>query len=99
MKTTCIMAALALFAAGEALAQQTDTDAAQQEKKICKTEPITGSRTRVRKTCMTAAQWRLLASRTRDGIEDAAKQANTFSGDSNIAYTPSGDPAFSAASR
>jgi hypothetical protein len=51
---------------------------------------MTGSRTHLQKTCMTAAQWRLLSSRTRDGLEDAAKTANTYNGSSNISYGPAG---------
>ncbi|HEY6816481.1 MAG TPA: hypothetical protein VI168_13150 [Croceibacterium sp.] len=44
--------------------------AAEQERRICKTEKITGSRTRVRRTCMTQREWSRLAEGSNDLVED-----------------------------
>ncbi|HEY6816482.1 MAG TPA: hypothetical protein VI168_13155 [Croceibacterium sp.] len=45
-------------------------------KRICKTEKMTGSLTRVRRTCLTQSQWDRLAEGTRDGVDDIQRDAN-----------------------
>ncbi|MBO9574618.1 MAG: hypothetical protein J7494_02665 [Sphingobium sp.] len=41
-----------------------------KEKKICKTERMTGSRTRVTRICMTSEQWDKLAEATAKSVND-----------------------------
>jgi len=41
-----------------------------EEKKICRTERMTGSRTRRTKICLTQAEWREVHDRTREDIGD-----------------------------
>ena len=55
----------------------TETDAAaQDEKKICRTERATGSLTRRTRVCMTAAQWRDLNSKTMRGVSEMQGQGS-----------------------
>jgi hypothetical protein len=61
--------AILLTIAADATAAARETDAPQQEKKICRTEPVTGSRARAQRICMTEAQWRELALRTQEGVD------------------------------
>lgn len=43
---------------------------AQQEKKICRSEKMTGSLTRRTRICMTEREWRELNDRTRRGVNE-----------------------------
>jgi hypothetical protein len=63
------IAALAVILATAGAAAADPEPEPQQEKKICRTEPVTGSRTRVRRVCLTDAQWRELALRTQNGMD------------------------------
>jgi hypothetical protein len=49
---------------------QTADEAAKEEKKICRTEKMTGSLTRRSRICLTQAQWRELNNRTRKGVDE-----------------------------
>jgi len=49
---------------------------AKQEKKICKSEKLTGSLTRVQRTCMTKAEWDRLAEGTNKNIDALTRDAN-----------------------
>jgi hypothetical protein len=51
-------------------------DSATQEKQVCKTEKVTGSRTRTQRICMTQTQWRELEARTRKGLEEMGQAAS-----------------------
>ena len=51
--------------------------AAEQDKRICKTERVTGSLTRVRRTCMTRGQWDRLAEGSREGVNDIVNDAKS----------------------
>jgi hypothetical protein len=64
-----IVALAVILATTGAAAADPEPEPQQSEKKICKTEPVTGSRARVRRICMTDAQWRELAMRTQEGID------------------------------
>jgi len=86
MKCSVLAAAILLTAAGasgappaeagtSAASASTDTQAeAAAEKKICRTEMTTGSRTRRTRLCLTAAQWRELQDQTFRGVSDLQRQ-------------------------
>ena len=57
------------------VAAETDTTA-QDEKKICHTEKVTGSLSRRSRVCLTAAQWREVYDRTRRGVGDMQNSAS-----------------------
>ena len=50
--------------------QQAASEDAEKEKKVCRSEKMTGSLTRRNRICMTVAQWRELSDRTRRGIDE-----------------------------
>ena len=64
------LAPFALGATGAVVAAQDDDQAARKEKKICKTEKITGSLTRVRRMCLTQAEWARLSEITQKQVDD-----------------------------
>jgi hypothetical protein len=73
--------ALAVLALGVAPALAQDApDSASEEKKVCKTEKVTGSRTRTQRICMTETQWRELEARTRKGLEEMSQSASGANG-------------------
>ena len=58
-------------AATEAQAEEEPADAeelARGEEVVCRRERVTGSRVRVRETCMTRNEWNDVEARTRDGL-------------------------------
>lgn len=67
MKKIMAVALLALVSAGVSAEEPA---APAEEKKICKTEKVTGSRTRTERVCLTQAQWRELQAKTRKGLEE-----------------------------
>jgi len=79
MKILCIAASALVMTATGALAAGPQAEQpeqpAKQEKKVCKSEKVTGSLTRVRRTCMTQAQWDRLAEGTRDNVDDIIRDA------------------------
>jgi hypothetical protein len=48
----------------------------QEEKKICRSEKMTGSLTRVRRICLTARQWDDLRLRTKHSFEEQVGRAS-----------------------
>jgi len=70
-------AALLLMAAGAISAQEVQVgsgdDAAAQEKKICRSQRMTGSLTRTTRICLTKAQWDELNTRTRKSVDDISR--------------------------
>ena len=85
MKSIFVVAALAMAVTGvAATAQEAETDSSQ-EKKICRTSKMTGSLTRRTRICMTEAEWRELATRTRKGLEEMGQSA---SGGQAVANNP-----------
>ena len=80
MKKTAILLVAALLASGTAAtAAAPDTDGsqdAQKEKRICKSEKITGSLTRVRRTCYTQREWDRLAEIARRDQDLITRDAN-----------------------
>ena len=73
-----LAAVLAIAATGASAKDdgQAQTEEATKEKKVCKTEKMTGSLTRRRRICMTEAQWRELEDRTRTGVNDLQGSAS-----------------------
>lgn len=90
MKTVGFMAASALAFATGAIAQAPTDDAAKQEKKICKSARVTGSLTRVQRTCLTQSEWDRLAEGTRKNIDDIARDGNQSTIQREIAPLPGG---------
>jgi hypothetical protein len=74
MKKTMVIALIALISATGAAAAAPAPQADTTEKKICKTERVTGSRTRTQRICMTAAEWQQLASRTQQSVDRYSSQ-------------------------
>ena len=50
-------------------------ESGQAEKKICRSEKMTGSLTRVRRICLTAAEWDDLRRNTKHSFEDQVRGA------------------------
>jgi hypothetical protein len=76
--------------AGIALASATVATAADEEsedpgaKVVCKTEKVTGSRTKTKRTCMTQKEWDELASQSRQGMDRINSQAGVNRGSSQV---------------
>jgi predicted secreted protein len=61
----------ALAAAGPALADNEErAEKPAKEKKICRTDKVTGSLARKRRTCMTQKEWDELAARTKQSLDE-----------------------------
>lgn len=94
MKKTAILVSAVLLATGTAaVAAESDSDRsedAQQEKRICKTEKITGSLTRVRRTCLTQREWDRLAEITRRGVNELERDANQAESLTNRSFNAPG---------
>ena len=69
---------------GKGQDQQSQPDA-PKEKKICRTDGVTGSRIAKRRICMTQAQWDELAASTKKGLDDAYRNA---AGGTNPSFDP-----------
>jgi hypothetical protein len=82
MKSILVGVALAIAVTGVAAAAE---DEAPPEKKICRTEKMTGSLTRRTRICLTEAQWRELNSRTQRGVQE---MQNSAGGGTNPAQNP-----------
>lgn len=94
MKFRYVFAAIVAFAvSAPALAadkDQKDKDQQSQqeapkEKKICRTESITGSLIGKRRICMTQAQWDEVTSNTKKGLDDTYRNA---AGGTNPSFNP-----------
>ena len=84
-----VFAAMLVLAASGASAKDEDnsqTAEAAKEKKICKTEKVTGSLTRVRRTCLTQREWDRLSELTRKGVEGLERDANQSEGLRNNSF-------------
>ncbi|MGX7895369.1 hypothetical protein [Tsuneonella sp. HG222] len=75
------LAPLAAVSAQTTSGQETSSSdkaaAASEEKLICRSDKMTGSRLKVRKVCMTKAQWDELAVNTRKGLNDYSRGTAT----------------------
>lgn len=77
MKIIFVAAAIAMAAgASTANAQNKPEEEPKKEKKICKSEPVTGSLTRVRRTCLTQSEWDELSDRTIKQVGEFVKRQN-----------------------
>ncbi|WP_336977496.1 hypothetical protein [Altererythrobacter fulvus] len=87
MKKSCMLALLVLTAAtGVSATENGGQEAPKKEKMICKSEKVTGSRTKVRRTCMTQTQWDELAASTKKGLDEMGRNA---AGGANSSFDPS----------
>ncbi|HWK42662.1 MAG TPA: hypothetical protein VNR60_12120 [Croceibacterium sp.] len=68
-------AALAMTATSAIAAESTENAEEKSEKKICRTERMTGSLTRSTRICLTEAQWREVNDRTRRGLDEMGRSA------------------------
>ena len=64
-------------AAADPQAQEASGEEAKEEKKVCKTQAVTGNRARRVKTCMTQRQWEAFASGSRRGAEEYIHDVQT----------------------
>jgi len=99
MKTLGIVAAAMLMTATGAAAEEPQAEEKPaKEKKICRTEKMTGSLTRVRRTCLTQREWDQLAAGTRRNVDRLTRDANQVEalrrGDANGAGAMAGGGAF-----
>ncbi|MBT2133814.1 hypothetical protein KK137_05655 [Croceibacterium sp. LX-88] len=69
-------AALAALTTVSVSAQEQQAEQAKEEKKICRSEKMTGSLTRTTRICLTAAQWRELTNRTKKGLDEMQGSAS-----------------------
>lgn len=77
MKLIWILAGAVLAFGPAASAQEGDGAAdSAAEKVICKTKKVTGSRTKVNRTCMTKREWDELAQQTRRDVNGLERDAN-----------------------
>jgi hypothetical protein len=81
MKSSGILAALALLTAGAASAQDAQSTqatqvAAKSEKKICRVEQMTGSLINRQRICMTQEGWDRLAEKSRQEVGSLERDAN-----------------------
>ena len=81
--------AMAMAVTGVAASAQQAEEAPKKEKKICRTEKMTGSLTRRTRICMTEAEWRALNDRTRKGLDEMGQNA---AGGTNSAWVPGNGP-------
>lgn len=54
---------------------QTAANEAAGQKKVCRSEKLTGSLTRVRRICQTQAEWDAMAQNTREGVDRYTRSA------------------------
>ena len=86
MIRTCIVALIAVTTAvalpaaendpAKTSAETVEETPQPKEKVRCKTEKVTGTRSKVRRICMTQAQWDDLAARTRKGLDEMGRNAS-----------------------
>ena len=79
MKLSIVAVALAMaFTSAAASAEDTHPtqEPQKEEKKICRTDRMTGSLTRRTRLCLTAAQWRELSIRTNKGVGEMQGQGS-----------------------
>jgi hypothetical protein len=80
VKATILIAAVTLCVAHSAVAQEDPAVAVKRDKQICRTQQMTGSLTRVRKTCHTQMEWDIIAASARKSISDISQQSGVTNG-------------------
>ena len=84
-----IAAALAVGLSGTALAaDDSKTPDAPKEKKICRTETVTGSLIARRRICMTKAEWDQVEAANKQNIDKFASQQTQRPGDQSNPLSP-----------
>ena len=78
MRAASLVGILALVTAWSASAQDAPSEPAKQEKKICQTERMTGSRTRSTRICLTREEWDRLRHSTKHDIDDLQRNGNAI---------------------
>lgn len=74
-----LAASLAIAVSAPVLAADGDKDQeAPKEKKICRTERVTGSLVASRRVCMTKAEWDQLAAETKKDVEDIQRNGGSI---------------------
>jgi len=77
MKVLSMVAAAVLMTATGSLAQAPEAaEPAKPERKVCRSEKMTGSLTRVRRICMTQSEWNRAAENTRRSVAGLERDAN-----------------------
>ncbi|MBS1239578.1 MAG: hypothetical protein H6R45_284 [Proteobacteria bacterium] len=93
MKKSSMLALLLLTSAVGVSAAEENAGAgavpAKEDKVRCKSEKVTGSRSRVKRICMTESQWEEQAARTKKGLDEMARHAM---GGTNSAFDPANAP-------
>lgn len=77
MKKTGILVAIALMTSTGAMAADDQPDAAK-EKKVCKSQKITGSLTKVNRVCKTQAQWDEQERLAKQGLDRTVGESNRY---------------------
>lgn len=81
MRKSCMLALLVLTAGASVSAAEKEPKETSQkatskkDKVVCRSEKLTGSRTKVRRICMTLEQWDQLAANTRNSMDEASRTA------------------------
>lgn len=75
-RTSSILALAAIVVTSGAWAADPEPSEPKDEK-ICRTEKVTGTRSRVNRICMTAAEWDQLRRNTRRDIEKLQRNSST----------------------
>lgn len=77
MKLTALLVALPLAVSTTPLLAQTSTgQTAQSERRVCRSFERTGSNIRVRRVCLTEAQWAERDRLDRERVQDLANRPN-----------------------
>ena len=82
MKSMFVAVAMAIGVTGVAASAQEAQQDAPREKKVCRSEKMTGALTRRTRIGMTEAQWRELNARTQRGVSE---MQGTASGSQEVA--------------
>ena len=64
--------------AQSATQEKQDEEDEYLQKVVCRTERVTGSLTRVNRTCMTRQEWNMLRERTSRSVEDMNRKSNQY---------------------
>lgn len=70
-----LIASASIGTGAQASAREDAPTAPKKEKMICKSEKVTGSRTKVNRVCMTRKQWDQLAANTKKGLDEMGRSA------------------------
>lgn len=89
-KTGLLVGFLLISVIGTHAAAQEAAAEAEPEKKICRTERMTGSRTRVTRICRTQAEWTAISQAARKQVDDVVGMSGRTDRPAGMARDPSG---------